>query len=628
MASSGGFGVVLSATDKVSPTIDAVNKKMASLRVPVERVQKAVARFADVSGLTAMGKGFEKIARSSLEAFRNISSVVEPLAAIMGAASIAGMYKLATAWADFGAKLGLTRQLMGMSAQKLNALQGAARLAGSSTEAMTSGLQTLGQTLYDAVAGRAPEAVVELTTLGIAFRDSFGNARKATDVLPEIANKIAGMTDASAKLKVATVLLGGSGADLLPVLRLGAAGLANATQEASRYGVVTDEMTNRALEFGKAQTRLGLAFEQLSYSIGDKLAPVITPILTDMANWVGKNREWVATGLGEAIRKVSTYIKGIDWTAAWKGAEAFAKRVEHIVMMIGRLLGLTDEADKKGAAPPLGSLPGMLNLLANPKDAIKESVGGNGIPLSDLPAGSPLWSGIPPEQQRVYSNSPLNQGSGGSWWNPMTWFQHSALAGQSPVATEFKGGSTWNRANSQQLASYFMKQGWSKEQTAGILANYQGESAMNTRNVGDGGASAGLGQWRGDRRQRYAAMYGHDVLEGSAMEQAEFTQWELTHTEKKAGDLLRMARTANQAGKIVSLEYERPQAQDLNADIRGRYADEWMQGLNAPAVIDPKLRRGRRRGISAEGQERRRRSKPRQTAPRRSTSTSRMRRPA
>jgi hypothetical protein len=186
MPGSGGFSVTIAAVDAASAKIDAINKKIAAMRAPVERVQKAVAKFADVTGLSALGKGFGEIGRRSLDAFRSVSRIVEPLAAITSALSVAGMARLAFAWGEFGEKLSIASQRIGISTGRLQSLQGGARLAGASAEAMTSGLRTLGDTLTDAVAGRAPEAVVMMNTLGIAWRDATGHARSVTDVLPEL----------------------------------------------------------------------------------------------------------------------------------------------------------------------------------------------------------------------------------------------------------------------------------------------------------------------------------------------------------------------------------------------------------------------------------------------------------
>jgi len=265
-----------------SAEIDAINKKIAAMRAPVERVQKAVAKFADVTGLNALGKGFGEIGRRSLDAFRSVSRIVEPLAAITSALSVAGMARLAFAWGEFGEKLSIAAQRIGISTGRLQSLQGGARLAGASAEAMTSGLRTLGDTLTDAVAGRAPEAVVMMNTLGIAWRDATGHARSVTDVLPELADRIAAIKNPALQARVATALLGAAGEQLLPYLRRGRQGMAEYVEEARHYGVITERAAEVAEEFARQQHALGLATEGLTNAIGEALAPALGPL------WLGR----------------------------------------------------------------------------------------------------------------------------------------------------------------------------------------------------------------------------------------------------------------------------------------------------------------------------------------------------
>lgn len=253
MPGSSGFSVTIAAVDAASAKIDAINKRIAAMRAPVERVQKAVAKFADVTGLNALGKGFGEIGRRSLDAFRSVSRIVEPLAAITSALSVAGMARLAFAWGEFGEKLSIASQRIDISTGRLQSLQGGARLAGASAEAMTSGLRTLGDTLTDAVAGRAPEAVVMMNTLGIAWRDATGHARSVTDVLPELADRIAAIKSPALQARVATAPLGAAGEQLLPYLRRGRQGMAEYAGEARHYGVINERAADVAEEFARQQ---------------------------------------------------------------------------------------------------------------------------------------------------------------------------------------------------------------------------------------------------------------------------------------------------------------------------------------------------------------------------------------
>lgn len=313
-----GFAVTVSVIDAASAKLEAINKKLALMRAPVERLQRSFERLASASGITGLVKGFQNLARYALEAFQFVGRIVAPLGIITGALSLGGMAQLVTRWAEFGDRLGFAAARLGLSADRLQALQGAAKLAGASSEALTNGMKTLGDTLTDAVAGRAPEAVVMLNTLHVGFRNADGSARKAVEVLPELADKIAAIKNPSLQARAATALFGGAAEELLPFLRKGSAGIAEYTAMAQRYGVMNEGATKGAREFKEAQTKLSLATEGLANTLIEKLAPGLVPLIERMAEWTAANRDWMATGLVGELEKFKTFLEDIGNNPVFK----------------------------------------------------------------------------------------------------------------------------------------------------------------------------------------------------------------------------------------------------------------------------------------------------------------------
>lgn len=121
---------------------------------------------------------------------------------------------------------------------------------------------------------------------------------------------------------------------------------------------------------------------------------------------------------------------------------------------------------------------------------------------------------------------------------------------------------------------FFMNNGWSREQAAGIVSNLHAESGLRADNVGDGGAAYGVAQWHPDRQADFARWAGKSIRDSSLEEQLAFVQYELTQgKEKLAGNALRGQTTASGAGSVVSRMYERPKAVDEAAFNRGVGAD-------------------------------------------------------
>lgn len=104
----------------------------------------------------------------------------------------------------------------------------------------------------------------------------------------------------------------------------------------------------------------------------------------------------------------------------------------------------------------------------------------------------------------------------------------------------------------------FIGWGWSPVQSAGIVGNLWGESALNPMAVGDGGSAFGLAQWHPDRQRMFQSVMGVPIQQSSFMQQLQFVNWELNNTEKRAGNLLRGETTLSGATYSFMKNYERP----------------------------------------------------------------------
>jgi hypothetical protein len=329
------IAITITAVDQASERLEAINKRIAGMGAPVVRLQRSFERFSDASGITKLSKGFADLGRGSLTAFHNVARVVEPLAAITGAASIAGMVKLTTAWADFGSQLGFTARGLGISASALQTFQGAAQLAGTSSSALTSGLQTLGENMYNAVGGRAPEITAAFRYLHLSFQNADGSARSVSAVLPEIADRIKAIQNPFAQAAVATALFGGAAAQMLPFLRLGSAGMAEYEDRVRRYGVMNAAGVTAANNMRIAQAGLTLAVQGLGNAVAQQLAPVLDPLLNQMSEWIARNREWIATGIGRAVQQFATWIQSVNWAAVGQEIQGIGASINGVVSSLG-----------------------------------------------------------------------------------------------------------------------------------------------------------------------------------------------------------------------------------------------------------------------------------------------------
>lgn len=131
-------------------------------------------------------------------------------------------------------------------------------------------------------------------------------------------------------------------------------------------------------------------------------------------------------------------------------------------------------------------------------------------------------------------------------------------AGASPSGGTGAGSSE----NAQKAMDYFMKQGWTKEQAAGIVGNLQQESGKDLDpNAENSIGMYGIAQWDKTRRRQFEKVMGRTIYGSSLEEQLAFIQHELTEGKdahaKKGGRELRSAKTATEAAMIFENRYER-----------------------------------------------------------------------
>ena len=128
-----------------------------------------------------------------------------------------------------------------------------------------------------------------------------------------------------------------------------------------------------------------------------------------------------------------------------------------------------------------------------------------------------------------------------------------------PAASRGAAGPGGALGNAKIALDYFVQQGWSPAQAAGLVANIQAESGKNLNpNASNPKEQAyGIAQWRGSRQRDFVTKMGKQLQGSSLQDQLEFVQWELNNTEARAARALRGAQTAEEAAAIVDEYYER-----------------------------------------------------------------------
>jgi len=134
----------------------------------------------------------------------------------------------------------------------------------------------------------------------------------------------------------------------------------------------------------------------------------------------------------------------------------------------------------------------------------------------------------------------------------------------------------------RQAMAYFIAQGWTPAQAAGIVANLQAESGLRPDAVGDGGQAYGVAQWHSDRQANFQTFTGRAIRGSTGDQQLSFVQHELSSTEAGAAHRLRTTNSAYDAGATISRYYERPRDREIEAARRGRRAQQILSNYTTP----------------------------------------------
>lgn len=357
-----------------------------------------------------------------------------------------------------------------------------------------------------------------IQSLGVRTRDVNGDLRDTVEITADLGEQLAKMPTYLAN-QYATML----GISERTMLAMRSGGFRQQLEEQKR--LLADAGFQKAAEdahrFEERLRGLKTRIEAVGVQIGNSLLDALGPQMEEAAKWFDENGKEIGetiAGVAKVIITASGYITPLLKTMAegWKNIYGWVKLFGEEAVKVMP----QKWADKIGEGTAW--LLGKLGI----KDKVDDALGLNGTP--------------PP-----------------------------------PNAKTAAAGST------QDAVNFFVSKGWTKEQAAGIVANLKHESNLNPTAVGDSGKAVGIAQWHPDRQAAFKAQYGKDLSQATLQEQLEFVNFELTKgSEQKAGALLRASTNAQQAGQIVSRNYERPLAADVEAAKRGATAVQISQTTN------------------------------------------------
>lgn len=242
-----------------------------------------------------------------------LASVRAGLLAVGAATAAAGaaLAVMVRQTADAGDRIDKTSQRLGLTRNELQEFEHVAALSSVGVDTLSDGLKDLGIKAAEAARTGGPAAEA-YWRLGISIRDASGRIRPTGELFELVADRLGKIADPAEKARLATVLMGGSGQKLIPILNEGAASIAAMRQEAHDLGAVLgDEAIDASARFGSEVYRIQTILRGLRNLIAGPLLGPIDTALAKFIEWYKVNRLLIASSIEGVLEATAAAAKSL-----------------------------------------------------------------------------------------------------------------------------------------------------------------------------------------------------------------------------------------------------------------------------------------------------------------------------
>lgn len=452
-----------------------------------------------------------------------IGNIVGPLTGITGIATVAGIVHLADSWANLGRSITYTSRNIGIGTTQLQQFQGAARLAGLSGDAMGQSLESLGDTMEDAVYGRNQQALLLFDQLTGGVKRNKNGTMDVASEYKALAAKIYSYKGNPQLQRVIAKQFGLT--SMLPLIQQGPKAMQKYMAELKKIGaIMTPAQIASANKFSLSLMEIEAAGNGLKYSIGNALIPAMKPLVDELSTWIGKNRDLISTDIGKWARDFASWVETINWKKVGGDIHTFIEDIDKVVNALGGMKGILIEiAGIKvfGWAAGLSLKILQLKALTKALTAAKVAAAADGAAAAGGGAADAVGGGIL-ARIGTWAAGLFGAGTAAVTAGTAALLYSKPLGGRrradgtyedelsnDQIAANAKAGRAQFNYRRAEAMRYFMSPeggGWSRAQAAGIVGNLIQESTL--RPNATNGNAGGLAQWMGGRAKLFQQIEG------------------------------------------------------------------------------------------------------------------------
>jgi hypothetical protein len=249
----------------------------------------------DKSGVSNANNALGKLKKAALVA----AAAFAAIKAVKGIASLVDDVR------GIGDELDKTSKQLGVSTDALQEWRHAAGLAGVSGKSVSVTMRKLQKNAFEAAKGNKM-LEEDFAKLGVSVEDSNGNLKTADQLMQDMGDGFAKLTNASEKSALAQNLMGRSGAELIPLFNEGSEAIGKMRQEAHDLGsVMSEKLIKQSVVLTDQQARASAAWQ----GVKNQIASFVMPIFIALANTMIKVAKAIQGPLKVAIGAIKFVLE-------------------------------------------------------------------------------------------------------------------------------------------------------------------------------------------------------------------------------------------------------------------------------------------------------------------------------
>ena len=210
----------------------------------------------------------------------------------VGGGIVGGLMAMTKQAATYGDEIAKASKKTGMTTEDISRLRYAAERSGVGFGGLESALARMARSASEAAGGAAMYSEA-YDRLGVSVTDANGELKGGEQLFREVAEGLKNVDNATERATLAQEIFGKSGAQLLPLLNEGEAGIKKLGDRAEQLGMVLSGKAAKDSErFNDALADLKDTGTTIAMTLGQTLMPTIAEIAEKVSEAVGRWREW------------------------------------------------------------------------------------------------------------------------------------------------------------------------------------------------------------------------------------------------------------------------------------------------------------------------------------------------